>query len=353
MTNAEALYQVIIENPDDDTARMIYADTLDELGDDESVERAEFIRLGVKVARQCFVCLGTQFHWFVGQSPEDSFFAPCPSCNPDNIACVSQPHADAMALIATKAANEYNVMRARLHEIEKAHPDWRTRKCEACGGDGYYKGARLGDEQCPTCRGEGDLLLRHVTVLAHVNVENETTETRIEVQSREPQFARGFIDRVNCWQHEFERRVSVTCEACDGGGEIVTPLGDPNTCRDCYGTRRTILFPEDNWVSVLLQKYPLCTLRSMSYKPRKTLSGGGTWLNSDDDVDAERAGMFADALDRSPVLPDWLFDRVGRYHASPLAATERLEAVLCHLVRQSNAFHKREREKTAARETKQ
>lgn len=27
--------------------------------------------------------------------------------------------------------------------------------CAACGGDGYYKGPRLGDEPCPECRGEG------------------------------------------------------------------------------------------------------------------------------------------------------------------------------------------------------
>ncbi len=27
--------------------------------------------------------------------------------------------------------------------------------CEACGGDGYYKGPRLGDEPCPKCKGSG------------------------------------------------------------------------------------------------------------------------------------------------------------------------------------------------------
>lgn len=29
--------------------------------------------------------------------------------------------------------------------------------CAACGGDGYYKGPRLGDEPCPQCKGEGVL----------------------------------------------------------------------------------------------------------------------------------------------------------------------------------------------------
>ncbi len=27
--------------------------------------------------------------------------------------------------------------------------------CTACGGDGYYKGPRLGDEPCPRCKGHG------------------------------------------------------------------------------------------------------------------------------------------------------------------------------------------------------
>jgi DnaJ-class molecular chaperone len=32
-----------------------------------------------------------------------------------------------------------------------------SRKCEACGGDGYFKGARLGDEPCQECNGTGSV----------------------------------------------------------------------------------------------------------------------------------------------------------------------------------------------------
>lgn len=35
-------------------------------------------------------------------------------------------------------------------------PRW-ARPCPACGGDGYFKGPRLGDEPCPECKGEGKL----------------------------------------------------------------------------------------------------------------------------------------------------------------------------------------------------
>jgi hypothetical protein len=30
-----------------------------------------------------------------------------------------------------------------------------TTQCTACGGDGYYKGTRLGDEKCTACNGTG------------------------------------------------------------------------------------------------------------------------------------------------------------------------------------------------------
>jgi hypothetical protein len=37
-----------------------------------------------------------------------------------------------------------------LHEAEP-----KKEKRDACGGDGYYKGPRLGDEPCPKCKGHG------------------------------------------------------------------------------------------------------------------------------------------------------------------------------------------------------
>jgi uncharacterized protein (TIGR02996 family) len=47
MTHQDAFLQAILENPDDDTPRLIYADYLDEHGDPD---RAEFIRVQVALA---------------------------------------------------------------------------------------------------------------------------------------------------------------------------------------------------------------------------------------------------------------------------------------------------------------
>jgi uncharacterized protein (TIGR02996 family) len=48
MTDREALLQAILENPDDDAPRLVYADWLDEHGD---ADRAEFIRVQCELAR--------------------------------------------------------------------------------------------------------------------------------------------------------------------------------------------------------------------------------------------------------------------------------------------------------------
>ncbi len=52
MTDTEtALLNVIADQPDEDTPRLVYADYLDELGDPSSAARAEFIRLHTRAAR--------------------------------------------------------------------------------------------------------------------------------------------------------------------------------------------------------------------------------------------------------------------------------------------------------------
>src|SRR5436309_3563251 len=44
-------WQAIRESPDDDTPRLVFADWLEEHGDDHSRARAEFIRLQIEAAR--------------------------------------------------------------------------------------------------------------------------------------------------------------------------------------------------------------------------------------------------------------------------------------------------------------
>src|SRR5262249_10801808 len=48
MTQGEAILQGVLDNPDDDTPRLVYADWLDDHGDPD---RAEFIRVQIELAR--------------------------------------------------------------------------------------------------------------------------------------------------------------------------------------------------------------------------------------------------------------------------------------------------------------
>jgi uncharacterized protein (TIGR02996 family) len=49
MASHEGFRREIVEHPDDDTPRLVYADWLDDQGD---ADRAEFIRLQIHLARQ-------------------------------------------------------------------------------------------------------------------------------------------------------------------------------------------------------------------------------------------------------------------------------------------------------------
>ena len=47
---ADALVQAVIESPEDDTPRLVFADFLEENGDEDDRERAEFVRLQCRLA---------------------------------------------------------------------------------------------------------------------------------------------------------------------------------------------------------------------------------------------------------------------------------------------------------------
>jgi len=76
MTEQEALYRSILEDPEDDTVRLVYADYLDENG---QPDRAEFIRVQIELAKpsHCTSCGGTGFTGYA------SYTATCPSCRPE------------------------------------------------------------------------------------------------------------------------------------------------------------------------------------------------------------------------------------------------------------------------------
>src|SRR5215510_14180756 len=51
MSDESALLAAIRANPDDDTPRLVFADWLDEQGGESNAARAEYIRLGIELAR--------------------------------------------------------------------------------------------------------------------------------------------------------------------------------------------------------------------------------------------------------------------------------------------------------------
>lgn len=69
MTHEEAFLQSIVENPDDDTPRLIFADWLEENGQGE---RAEFVRVQCELAKPCRLGYSDRFH------VDDA----CASCDP-------------------------------------------------------------------------------------------------------------------------------------------------------------------------------------------------------------------------------------------------------------------------------
>lgn len=72
MSDESALLAAILADPAEDTHRLVYADCIEE----EQPERAEFIRLQIKMAR-CRMC-----HKKDGSERRDSFAANCGRCRP-------------------------------------------------------------------------------------------------------------------------------------------------------------------------------------------------------------------------------------------------------------------------------
>lgn len=156
MSDGTAILAAILASPEDDTARLVYADWLQEQGEHG---RAEFIRVQVAAARIEAEQGGPPF-W----SEMRKKHASCGGCSPW------------CRLLQREL---------RLHASRPVHP---RLVCPACGGQGYH-GTRRHSTQCFTCNMSGDLFLRHER-----NADGEFVANRL----RKPVFRRGFIDSVEC-----------------------------------------------------------------------------------------------------------------------------------------------------------
>lgn len=209
-----ALLDAISANPDDDTPRLAYADSLDEAADGELTPRGEFIRVQCELAR-------------IGPLPKcsGSHFLSCPAC---------------------KQARECAGLTARERDLlARYEAEWRLpRVCERCGGKG-----RIGPNKpptsifydCRTCHGRG-----------RVGVLNEQQWTRLEtgitgfshVVQPTVTWSRGFpvIECPVAWC--CEESGFTKCPQCTNSGSVpsaITPHG--LRCSMCRGARSIPDYP--------------------------------------------------------------------------------------------------------------
>ena len=160
-----ALLKAIIANPDEDTPRLVYADWLQENGDDE---RAEFIRVQVQLSR-----------------------------------------------------TEYPDLRARESVLLGAHRErWLRVLCPACGGSGFNAEIDWpASNGCMTCNGSGDI--GGLTESVHPTTFARGFLDCVEGCRLADVFGRKMIPCAECQKLSRRRgaggATQMRCGNCDGG----------------------------------------------------------------------------------------------------------------------------------------
>lgn len=179
MSDLDALLKAILANPEDDTVRLVYADALEENG---QAERAEFIRLQIKLAAGCPVCDGTgrnvmspcncsllrtrEQELIMATSPGGEFRNWVTWFEPFRRDCVPDTNGGEVGSHYGWRYSRGFVDSIRMSaELWVAHADaiyWhpsQTLTCCVCRGAGYVGEERFGCERCgkgkPKFRGNG------------------------------------------------------------------------------------------------------------------------------------------------------------------------------------------------------
>lgn len=198
-----AFLAAIKASPDDDTARLVYADFLDEHGKEaDDHDRAELIRVHFQIDEVDAIehtCL-----------PNGGYESTCPACG---------------------AYCESERLHNRADELIDAHPEWTRWPCPECGGGhraseyaGYHGGP------CMAC-GNGDLLQR----MAEIDYD------MLEMKRIAVEWDRGFPGWVtlSTWNDAVTYPQLRACSWCEGTGRerIADAAGDMDDvdCRKCGG----------------------------------------------------------------------------------------------------------------------
>jgi uncharacterized protein (TIGR02996 family) len=237
-TDRSALLAAIVAQPEDDALRLVYADALQEAGEDD---RAEFVRVQCELAR---MKEPNYPEWLKTNQQERNKWR-------------------AFLKVHTAYHKKLKPLCARESALRAAHESaWRAGPvCGRCGGKGerrrdYSSGKRSINAVCHDCHatGDGGGLLRW-----DANMNDASTHTwyyRVD-------FVRGFVHRVHCTLAECVAEERVECAACDGRGIVPRNLFNPGTnppshatCGQCNAlgyTTRTVPSP---WLRSVLTATP-------------------------------------------------------------------------------------------------
>lgn len=176
MSDKKDLLRAICEYPKEDTPRLMYADWLEERGEDYDRDRAEFIRLQIELAR------------------------PCGKCDPKTRKVFTR--------------GPYDPIGADVY------PNGYFDNCDACG-EGCTKEKRVDD----LLSWNGSEWLREV------GLHHPMLSAGFELPTGA--FDRGFVNWLRCTAAVF---YGATCGVCRGGGELTQNLRTPpKKCYVCGG----------------------------------------------------------------------------------------------------------------------
>lgn len=286
--DAAAFLAAIVADPNDDTARLVFADWLQE---NDDPDRAEFIRAQCRIAA---INAGIQ-------SDEDCGQPGCAECDERRPLLARES--------ALLSANREQWLRVECPNPQCQNGYWphsgdpmtRPNKCHYCQGTGDVGGLAL-------VKGNGDP--RHEVV-----------------------FRRGFPHEVRgCRLADVLERERVKCETCNGTGVIDYRDGDGEMhCIDCRGVR-TILgdWKPTPWALRVFRAHP--TIRAVPLVDKIPERRPGIdlyryWREDPSRAESSIPGVLYDHIER------WLLSGTARFLGNREIATARLAVAVADVIR--------------------
>lgn len=223
MDTQRALYKSIIDNPDEDTVRLEYADWLDEQPTTKPCPKCRRGEPGIRCHR-CHAVVRYEDEHHSGEDYDGTWVCnrvdKCKLCDgtgtvPDTSATdraelirVQCRIESAVTLSDFKGGLGHTLFEREKQLLDRYREEWSRLTCPACGGAGIFveaedRKARI-TSRCETCGGTGDLLRQGPTI----------------TEPRPHQHRRGFLAEVSCTLAECGSERDVRCGSCSGSGWV-------------------------------------------------------------------------------------------------------------------------------------